>query len=155
MLHHTKELLQTWKRAPAGERFQRVYWEYAEHDQEWVKQSLLFVALGCFTIGLVFMFDSGPAFVMFALSVALVGTQSDWLARHCDRAHLFVHERLPKRARKPVPVVLENTVVVTPIPRAKARPTNTEVIDASASAMAGIAQRIEHVRDNQLDTMRP
>jgi len=88
MLQRTKllwEELRTW---PPGHRFQHLYTAYADHDFEIVRSALLYLALGCFTIGLAFMFVPGPAWVPFALCAAIVSTQYPWIARHLDRAEL-------------------------------------------------------------------
>jgi hypothetical protein len=74
-----------------GTRFQRLYAAYAEHDLKWLKELMLFAALACFTIGVAFVFASGPAWFFFALAFAIVATQSRTVAELCDRAELGLH----------------------------------------------------------------
>lgn len=91
MLHRLNELWEELKVAPPGERFQRLYMTHAHHDSGLVKELLLMAALGCFTIGLVFMFATGgPAMLFLVLALALVATQSGWLARNADSVELLV-----------------------------------------------------------------
>lgn len=100
MHQRLNELWEELKLAPPGERFQRLYITYAQHDSELLRGVLLMAALGCFTIGVVFTLGlgSGPAFLFFALSVALVATQSSWLARHADEIELTYRD-LSERMR--------------------------------------------------------
>ncbi|MEY4579265.1 MAG: hypothetical protein RL701_3968 [Pseudomonadota bacterium] len=100
MLQNIKHIWSDLRAWPPGQRFQRLYSSYAEHDSRVLRSSLFYVALGCFTLGLVFMFDSGPAVIPFTLGLLIVATQSNWLARHLDSAELAVRDRLraPERS---------------------------------------------------------
>jgi hypothetical protein len=103
-----------------GTRFQQLYAAYAEHDLKWLKELMLFAALACFTIGVAFIFSSGPAWFFFALAFAIVATQSRTVAHWFDEAELQVHEltrrlQLRRAARRSAP-----PLVTAPPPSAAA-----------------------------------
>ena len=75
---------------PPGERFQNLYESYVAHDSTWLRGALLYAALGCFTIGMAFMFSSGPALFFLFLSALIVATQSSAVARQCDSIEVFI-----------------------------------------------------------------
>src|SRR5882757_7663301 len=100
MLGRIKELWREVEELPPGERFQHLYASYAEHDSDWVRGLMQMVALGCFTLGIVFMFIARPAFVPFTLAIAIMATQSCWVAQRCDRAELGTRELVAKLRRR-------------------------------------------------------
>jgi hypothetical protein len=81
------------KRQPAGERFQYF------HEQQKDKSVAVKVAYGAgavlmFGAGVVFAFIPGPAVLFFALSAALVATQSAFVARFLDKAEVWGRAKL-------------------------------------------------------------
>ena len=60
----------------------------------------MLAALLSFAIGVVLAFIPGPAVVFFALTAALLSTQSHWLARKLDRGELVVHALWRKQRRR-------------------------------------------------------
>lgn len=97
---------------PPGERFQNLYESYVAHDSTWLRGALLYAALGCFTIGMAFMFSSGPGVFFLVLSALIVATQSSFFARHCDSTELLVrglarrlYHRSQERARSMPPLI--------------------------------------------------
>jgi len=102
MLQNAKNFWLEFRHWPPGERFCRLYEEYAEHDSELIRTTLMFVALACFTIGVSFLFVQGPAFVLFLLTGVILATQSSWLAQKLDSAELSLRHvgRELRRLRK-------------------------------------------------------
>jgi hypothetical protein len=109
---------QTWMRRPTssqtpGRRFQSLFAAYAEHDISWLREVLLFVALGCFTLGILFIVMPGPYWLFLPLSALLVLTQSRTAARCFDEVELRVRDlcrgqlriRRPRTALEPKPIV--------------------------------------------------
>jgi hypothetical protein len=109
---------QTWMRRPTssqtpGRRFQSLFAAYAEHDISWLREVLLFVALGCFTLGILFIVTPGPSWLFLLLSAVLVLTQSRTAARCFDEVELRVRAlcrgqlriRRPRTALEPKPIV--------------------------------------------------
>jgi len=84
----------------AGRRFQVFYEAHATHRLGWARCLTLFAALVSFVIGVVLAFIPGPAVVFFALTAALLSTQSRWLARKLDRSELYVHALWRKHRRR-------------------------------------------------------
>lgn len=84
------EIRETWERlkdqAP-GERFE---WFYRRQSTKGVGVKALYLVLAAvsFGVGVILAFIPGPAVLFFALSAALVGTQSLWVARLLDRGEV-------------------------------------------------------------------
>jgi hypothetical protein len=86
------------KHWPAGQRFTKFYEK--QHQQRSAASRLLFplAAIASLAIGVVLVFIPGPAIVFFALAVALIATQSRWVAKRADAAELALR-KLWKRLR--------------------------------------------------------
>src|SRR4051812_47862185 len=85
---------------PAGQRFTRLY---EKHQQERSRaKALLYplAALASFVIGVVLAFIPGPAVVFFALSIALIATQSRWVAARADEVELALRKLWRRLRRK-------------------------------------------------------
>ena len=85
-----------WKRLEKhepGERFGAFYREQKDKPL-WVKATFLGFAVLSFAVGIVLAFIPGPAVVFFALSGALVSTQSRWVARTLDRGEVWGRKEL-------------------------------------------------------------
>jgi len=81
----------TWtrlKRREPGERFQSFYRAQRSKPPA-VRVAYVGIAIVSFAIAVVLMFIPGPAVVFFALSAALLSTQSQWLAAALDRAEVW------------------------------------------------------------------
>lgn len=74
---------------PPGQRFQRFHGR-AQHAPRWVRFVYVGLAIALLPLGVLFAFIPGPAVVFFAVSAALFGTQSAWMARHLDRLEVAV-----------------------------------------------------------------
>lgn len=72
---------------PPGTRFEAFH-EEQRHQPLWVKVAFLGGALVSFVIGVILAFIPGPAVVFFALTGALLATQSMWVARLLDRGEV-------------------------------------------------------------------
>jgi hypothetical protein len=80
-----------WKRLEThepGERFGAFYREQKDKPF-WVKATFLGLAVLSFAVGVVLAFIPGPAVVFFALSGALLSTQSRWIAEALDHGELW------------------------------------------------------------------
>jgi hypothetical protein len=81
----------TWKKlrefAP-GERFEKLHREHRNRSPA-VKAVLFGIAFVSFAAGLVLALIPGPAFLFFALSGALLATQSLWIARRLDELEVL------------------------------------------------------------------
>jgi len=76
------------RRGPTGRRFRRFHRDHAHHRTGWARCLTWLVAVVSFVIGVVLMFIPGPAVVFFALTCALVATQSHWTAGWLDRSEM-------------------------------------------------------------------
>jgi hypothetical protein len=84
MLQKAKALWTELKQYPEGHRFEEFY---ANHRQQRTRgRSLAFslAAVLCFAIGVVLVFVPGPAFLFFGIALALIATQSLWVAQRLD-----------------------------------------------------------------------
>jgi hypothetical protein len=94
----------------AGKRFQHFYDAHEAKRVGWARGLTWLSIVVCFVIGIVLAFVPGPAILFFALSAALLATQSRWMARKLDRSELYFHafwrrqlrRRRERRARGPV-----------------------------------------------------
>jgi hypothetical protein len=104
------------RRLPPGERFQHLYASYVEHDSAWLRGSLLYAALACFTLGCAFMIASGPAYFFWFLAGALVATQSGAVARQFDSIELGLRNvgRRFHRQRFPRPRTIRPLITAPP-----------------------------------------
>ena len=82
-----KKTFERLKKHEPGERFGAFYREQ-EHRPVWVKVVFFALAFVAFAVGVVLMFIPGPAVVFFALSLALVSTQSRFIARAMDKGEV-------------------------------------------------------------------
>jgi hypothetical protein len=83
-----------WKRLKTlkpGERFQTLYREQKDRPPA-VKAVYFGIAIISFAAGIVFALIPGPAVLFFALTGALLATQSLWLARRLDAIELWVRK---------------------------------------------------------------
>jgi hypothetical protein len=81
----------TWnklKKHEPGERFGAFYREQKDKPP-WMKVAFIGLALLSFAAGVVFAFIPGPAVLFFALSGALVSTQSRWVAERLDQGEVW------------------------------------------------------------------
>ena len=76
------------RKLPPGERFQTIHREQRNRSAV-VKAAFFGVALLSFAGGVVLMFIPGPAILFFALTGALLATQSLWLARRLDEGEVW------------------------------------------------------------------
>lgn len=91
-----RKLKATWtalKNHEPGTRFEMVHREQ-QGKPVWVKVVFLGLALVAFAIGVVLAFIPGPAVVFFALSGALLSTQSRWVARTLDKGEVWGRKAL-------------------------------------------------------------
>lgn len=75
------------RESPAGERFEKFH-EEQRSKPRWVRLSYVVLAILSFAVGVVLAFIPGPAVVFFALTAALLATQSLWVARRLDKGEL-------------------------------------------------------------------
>jgi hypothetical protein len=97
------EMKKRWKeirKLPPGDRFEMFYEKRRERDRgkPWLRVLYLGGALVAFAIGVVLAFIPGPAVVFFALSGALLATQSRKVARGLDWAEVKLR-RVASRLR--------------------------------------------------------
>jgi hypothetical protein len=104
MLHQLKSHWHDFKRSPPGQRFQRVYEQQQKQPSRWAKPLMLIAAVVSLAIGVVLVFIPGPAVVFFALTAALLGAQSRWVARQLDAAETggrkWLRKLRAKRAKR-------------------------------------------------------
>ena len=81
------------KHAQPGERFAAVYRRHERHRRGWTRGLCLLAAVISFAIGVVLAFIPGPAVVFFAITGALLATQSLWVATHLDATEQVVRKR--------------------------------------------------------------
>jgi hypothetical protein len=84
------EIRESWEGLKAqapGERFE---WFHQRQSTKGLGAKVLYVVLAVvfFGVGVVLAFIPGPAVLFFALSAALVGAQSLWVARLLDRGEV-------------------------------------------------------------------
>jgi hypothetical protein len=107
MMRGMKECWLDLKKGAPGERFVSVYDTHGSRHTGWTRALYLGVALISFLIGIVLAFIPGPAILFFAITAALLATQSRAVARKLDAAELKGREWLHKwhawreRKRKP------------------------------------------------------
>lgn len=80
-----------WKRLnelEPGERFETFYREQSDRPPA-VKAAFFGIAFASFAVGVVLTFIPGPAVLFFALSGALLATQSLWVARWLDKSEIW------------------------------------------------------------------
>jgi hypothetical protein len=103
-----KKTLQRLKKHEPGERFGAFHREQ-KHKPLWVKVAFFALAFVSFAVGVVLMFIPGPAVVLFALTCALLSTQSRFMAESLDKAEVWGRKTLAslrawwrrKRQRRP------------------------------------------------------
>ena len=88
------------RRWPTGRRFRRFHREHAHHRTGWARYLTWFAAVVSFVIGVVLVFIPGPAVVFFALTCALVATQSHWMARWLDRSEIRLRAAWRRHRRR-------------------------------------------------------
>jgi hypothetical protein len=82
---HIKSEVAKLREAAPGRRFTEFHERMRKQSPSWMRPLYLGAAVVCFAIGVVLAFIPGPAILFFALAVALVATQSSWLAKALDR----------------------------------------------------------------------
>jgi len=87
MLARIKQKWNELKKLEPGTRFEAFH-EEQKHQSRWMKVAYLGGALVSFAIGVVLAFIPGPAVLFFALTGALLATQSRWVACFLDRSEL-------------------------------------------------------------------
>jgi hypothetical protein len=100
VFHSARKLWQDLRASKAGKRFQHFHAAHASKRTGWARALTISAAVICVAIGVVLAFIPGPAVVFFALAVALLSTQSHWLARKSDRAELYLHALWRKHQRR-------------------------------------------------------
>lgn len=98
--HTTKKHWYELRTTRAGRRFQAFYASHATHRVGWARCLTIGAAVVSFAIGVVLAFIPGPAVVFFALTAALLSTQSRWLAAKLDRSELVGHALWRKHRRR-------------------------------------------------------
>jgi hypothetical protein len=91
---HWRAQWNEFKHWPPGERFEKFHQKHRDNGSRWARPLFLLGAFVSFAIGFVLVFIPGPAIVFFALTAALLATQSSWVAGHLDRAELQVRRTL-------------------------------------------------------------
>ena len=92
MLDRAKAEWQEFKHWPEGRRF-ALFYEKHHRCGQWKRVLLLFLAFASFVIGVILAFIPGPAILFFAITAALIATQSRWLAARLDRGEVYVRQR--------------------------------------------------------------
>jgi hypothetical protein len=93
MLRRLDALWKNFKTLEPGERFQTFYREQRDRPPA-VKAAFFGIAMVSFGVGVVFAFIPGPAVLFFALSGALLATQSLRIARGLDASEIWVRKTL-------------------------------------------------------------
>lgn len=86
--------------APTGRRFRRFHRDHAAHRKGWARCLTYLAAAVSFAIGFVLMFIPGPAVVFYAVTLALLATQSAWVARWLDHCELKLRAVWRKHRRR-------------------------------------------------------
>jgi hypothetical protein len=76
------------REAQPGERFIQFNRRMRSESPGWMRPLYIALAGVSFVIGVVLAFIPGPAILFFALTAALLATQSSWLAERLDRAEV-------------------------------------------------------------------
>lgn len=85
---------------PPGERFSRFHERHRRGQAGWVKPLMWFAVAVSLAIGIVLAFIPGPAILFFAISAALVATQSRTVAKQFDRGELAIRRLLRSLSAK-------------------------------------------------------
>lgn len=103
MFASLKAQWQELKELPPGERFETIYRQKKKENEgkPWKRVLAFAGAFVSFAIGVVLAFIPGPAVLFFALTGALLATQSLFVARALDSGEMYVRKliRKYKRAR--------------------------------------------------------
>jgi hypothetical protein len=102
MVPELKARWKAFKQLPPGQRFETHYRDQrkTKNGRSPLRRALFLLgAVLAFGIGVVLVFIPGPAVVFFALSGALLATQSLAIARAADRAELWLRAK-NKAARR-------------------------------------------------------
>ena len=91
MFTHLKKVFQRLKKHEPGERFGAFYREQ-KHKPVWVKIAFFALAFVSLAVGIVLMFIPGPAVLFFALTGALLSTQSRVIAESLDKAEVWARK---------------------------------------------------------------
>jgi hypothetical protein len=86
-----KKALQRLKKHEPGERFGAFYREQKDKPF-WVKVAFFGLAFVSFAVGVVLAFIPGPAVLFFALTGALLSTQSRFVARTLDKTEVWARK---------------------------------------------------------------
>ena len=93
MFSHLKKTFQRLKNHQPGERFGAFYREQKDKPF-WVKVAFFGLAFVSFGIGVVLAFIPGPAVLFFALTGALLSTQSRFIAEKLDKGEVWGRKAL-------------------------------------------------------------
>jgi hypothetical protein len=93
MFRPIKQALRRLEKHQAGERFGAFYREQ-EQKPVWVKALFFGLAFVSFGIGVLLAFIPGPAVLFFALTGALLSTQSRFVASTLDKGELWGRKEL-------------------------------------------------------------
>jgi amino acid permease len=88
MLRRLKAIWKRLEEYDPGERFVAFYREHRNRSPV-VKAAFFGIALVSFAAGVLFAFIPGPAILFFALSAALLASQSLWVARWLDKSEIW------------------------------------------------------------------
>jgi hypothetical protein len=99
MIRRLKRLWKRFKTLEPGSRFQTFHRDQRDRPFA-VKGAFFAVAIACFAAGLVFVLIPGPAILFFALSGALLATQSSWVARVLDATEVWGRKTLESIQRR-------------------------------------------------------
>lgn len=91
MFSKLKQALERLKKHEPGERFGAFYREQKDKPV-WVKIAFFALAFVSFAIGVVLAFIPGPAVLFFALTGALLSTQSRFVAEKLDKGEVWARK---------------------------------------------------------------
>ena len=100
MFEHAKAEWLEFKHWPAGRRFCLYYEKHKKRDSNLARFLVLFGALVSFVVGVILVFIPGPAILFFAITAALIATQSRPLARYLDGTELWCRRRIASYRRR-------------------------------------------------------
>ena len=94
MLKKLKAELHELRTYPPGERFSRFHERHRHGQAGWVKPLLLVAAAISFVVGVILVFIPGPAILFFAITAAVLATQSSGVAKQLDHTELWLRKLL-------------------------------------------------------------
>ncbi|HKP60618.1 MAG TPA: hypothetical protein VJV78_28015 [Polyangiales bacterium] len=94
MLKKLKAELHELRSYAPGERFSCFHERHQHGQAGWVKPLLLIAAAISFVIGVILAFIPGPAILFFAITAAILATQSQAVAKQLDHTELWLRKLL-------------------------------------------------------------